>query len=1007
MIVKNEAHVILDTFKNITSFIRFDYWVISDTGSTDKTKECITEFFKERGIPGEIVDTPWKNFGYNRSVALEKAYRKTDYVFVWDADDEIYGDFVMPDPVADSYKFTFGNESGLRYSRCQLFKNTLRWKYEGVLHEYATCMEPSGPSGEVRGNYYFISGRKGDRSKDPNKYMKDALILKEAFYERKAAGDPIHERYAFYCGNSYLSANDYENAIEFYKIVLTLNNWVQEKYMSCLEIYDSYERLNKPLLGIPYLVESYKYDPKRMECFYRLIKYYCIHGQCDIAYMYYTMVQNYMEKEFLTDDVSNKLFVKKAEYDFFLPYYMVIVGERTNHHDTAVKMYDIIFKTQYLHSGEWWIHNLFHNIQFVINEMPADVMFVKNMLEYINKLRSNRVFLKDDHNLTVQKIITKFRPVLGAPTPLPRRLTASATAPVSAKIMLSITTCKRLKLFQETVNSMLKVWKDLLDVDYFFCVDDNSSEEDRTVMKESYPFFNYYMKTPGEKGHRESMNIIYDELKRVQPTYWIHMEDDWLFTTPASYVSNAIKLLEKYENQNIHQIVYNRNYGLMFSDFERVGGILLEPGLILHEHRQGLVGKNCGYWPHYSLQPSITRARVVLELGNYDSANTFFERDYANKYNAAGYKTAFYDSIHSLHIGKQHWEKEGQNAYSLNETSQFAAKTPVKEEAVKDVPVKDVPVKDVTDSSLKGNMSDHLAQVLEKINAGTPFGLIRPSDGEHTVLKNTTLTNCDNWTFTSGGKLQKQLAEAVSIQDPNLYIGIPCNKCNNAWCCNDNVHEDYMNRFKVPLAQRTYANIFGNANWETTQKFVESHEFYAVTSGTNPCKQIKDRFLINNYLVNDWDKVGEEETKRLLTWVEGIGSKGNLFLFSAGPISKIWIPMCMKANPSNTYIDIGGALDLFTKGMLNRPYGRFKDLICVFVPPTALTGKKYTWQDKVIEFRITSVKTPWTTGTYEFLAPQIVKASWGGFEHLLTFDTDYTKFTSVRTDGDTISGLLV
>ena len=44
MIVKNEAHVILETLINLTSYIDFDYWVISDTGSTDNTKEIIQTF---------------------------------------------------------------------------------------------------------------------------------------------------------------------------------------------------------------------------------------------------------------------------------------------------------------------------------------------------------------------------------------------------------------------------------------------------------------------------------------------------------------------------------------------------------------------------------------------------------------------------------------------------------------------------------------------------------------------------------------------------------------------------------------------------------------------------------------------------------------------------------------------------------------------------------------------------------------------------------------------------
>jgi len=47
MIVKNEEHIIADTLKNLCSYINFDYWVISDTGSTDNTKKLICDFFIE------------------------------------------------------------------------------------------------------------------------------------------------------------------------------------------------------------------------------------------------------------------------------------------------------------------------------------------------------------------------------------------------------------------------------------------------------------------------------------------------------------------------------------------------------------------------------------------------------------------------------------------------------------------------------------------------------------------------------------------------------------------------------------------------------------------------------------------------------------------------------------------------------------------------------------------------------------------------------------------------
>jgi len=37
MIVKNESKIIKETLDNICKYIKLDYWVISDTGSTDNT----------------------------------------------------------------------------------------------------------------------------------------------------------------------------------------------------------------------------------------------------------------------------------------------------------------------------------------------------------------------------------------------------------------------------------------------------------------------------------------------------------------------------------------------------------------------------------------------------------------------------------------------------------------------------------------------------------------------------------------------------------------------------------------------------------------------------------------------------------------------------------------------------------------------------------------------------------------------------------------------------------
>lgn len=672
MIVKNEAHIIADTLNHLWNYIQFDYWVISDTGSTDQTKEIVKEFFAEKGVPGELQEEPWRDFGYNRTKAFEGAYGKADYAFVWDADDEISGDFKMPaDLTADSYKFVFGNAEGMRYSRGQLFSMKKRWCYKGVLHEYADCLEPAGPMVDVPGDYFFVSGRRGDRSKNPNKYLNDALVLEKAAEKALEEKDPLYNRYIFYCAQSYNSCNMREKAIEFYKKGLTLPLWIQEKYVSCLEIYDKYEELGKPEEGLYYLVEAFKYDMTRLECVYRLIKHYCIHGPSEVAYAYYSIVQDFYENHYDGSKLGDKLFAKKGEYDFFLPYYMVIVAERTKHLKTCGKMYEAIFKHQYAFATEWWIRNLIHNMQFCINQLPENLEFVNNFFTYMKFLKSKGVNLEASQLAVIGKMINRYKGLLGSSLPKAPLLNLANSS--NPRVMLTMTSCKRWDLFEKTVNSLLHMWTDIDKVDYFFCVDDNSSQRDRTKMKTTFPFIDFYMKRQAEKGHRTSMNLIYDKLNELKPTFWIHMEDDWLFFEKDAYVQKSIDFLDRNEANGVHQILYNRNYAETYEGWTINGGEAIEgsPGFLLHMKSDSIPGQNCGYWPHYSFRPSMIRTSAIISLGNYDSPNNFFERDYADKYFAKGYKSAFFDRVCCLHTGKLTSDKTGTNAYTLNKMGQF------------------------------------------------------------------------------------------------------------------------------------------------------------------------------------------------------------------------------------------------------------------------------------------------------------------------------------------------
>jgi len=390
MIVKDESHIIEKTLNNLCDKFKFDYWVISDTGSSDSTVEIIEKFFREKNISGEIHHDEWKNFAYNRNLALEYAFGKTDLLLIFDADDEVVGvPIIYYSPEIHGYKMTFKSPS-IEYQRICLINNKKIWRYKSVLHEYIYCTEPDQKIGLVTGDYWLVSGRSGSRNKDPNKYLKDALLLESAYHEEKKSNGELIGRYAFYCANSYRDANDILKSIEWYKINLKeeKSGWIQEKYISCLELYRQFSKLEKQNEGIAYLIESYKYDKERYECIYELIKHYCCKDMNDIAMGFFRLL-NYKDNI----NTLDKLFFEYNTHNFYLPYYMIIVADRLKDRKIGISMYRKIFSSKPSVFAEWWLGNLIFNFQFFVDEIPENEKKEFSTLanEYIRFLHTNNV----------------------------------------------------------------------------------------------------------------------------------------------------------------------------------------------------------------------------------------------------------------------------------------------------------------------------------------------------------------------------------------------------------------------------------------------------------------------------------------------------------------------------------------------------------------------------------------------------------------------------------------
>jgi len=386
MIVKDESHIILDTLSKLLKKINIDYYAISDTGSSDNTINLIEFFFKEKDIPGEIHQDTWKDFGTNRSIALKYAFNKADYIFIFDADDSIEGNFKLPELVLDSYMLKFGNQTSA-YNRLCLVKGNIQWKYRGVLHEVISADVPV-TQGSIDGDYFIISGRTSARNKNNNKYLEDAKILEEAYNIALENNDPLYNRYVYYCANSYHDAGDNENALKWYHKTLTCNGWSEEKYNSCLKIYELTENNSRYY----YLVKSYTYNSRRVEGILELIKYYVCNSEYILANNYYLLIKDYYENEYILDDLSTRLFARTMDYSFYLAYFMIIVSEKLKLYSTGIKMYTIIFEKMTF-TGEWYIDNLIYNLQF----------YPEQNEDFYNKLTEYLLFIEKNHNYKIKK----------------------------------------------------------------------------------------------------------------------------------------------------------------------------------------------------------------------------------------------------------------------------------------------------------------------------------------------------------------------------------------------------------------------------------------------------------------------------------------------------------------------------------------------------------------------------------------------------------------------------
>ena len=322
IIVKNEEKVIKRMLDSVAPIL--DYYVIIDTGSTDRTKEIAKETMDAHGIPGEIIDHEWVNFCTARNFAYEMTQGKAQYGFWIDADEQLiinpsFSKVMMKHELSKhdmgAIEVEYGNQT---YFRSQFHRLDYPFEWRGAVHEVQFAVEEKAPhpirSTQIQNLKTLVTpdgASWGDRSKEAQieKYLGHAELLHEYIKTDKDV------RWIFYLAQSYRDAFEWEKAEEWYaKRVSEGGGYWEELYYSQLMVASMKANQQKPLEEI---LEAYaqcsKFDPNRSEHLLPLIRHHQATKNWPMAYA----ISKYaFENASKNPFPKSSLFIDKMPYDW-------------------------------------------------------------------------------------------------------------------------------------------------------------------------------------------------------------------------------------------------------------------------------------------------------------------------------------------------------------------------------------------------------------------------------------------------------------------------------------------------------------------------------------------------------------------------------------------------------------------------------------------------------------------------------------------------------------------
>jgi glycosyltransferase involved in cell wall biosynthesis len=306
LMVKNESRIIERCMKAVEGVV--DAFCVTDTGSTDNTRDIVKEFLKTH--KGCLIECEWKNFGHNRSISFDGTQAFLRDTLKWNLADTygllLDGDMVFvpgslkSQPLGDIGYSIMQIAGNLQYPNCRLVRMDYPWKCKGVTHEYW-----DGTTTALSKEICHIDDRNDGGCKS-DKFTRDAALLEKGLEE-----EPDNARYMFYLAQTYHSLGRWKDSAEMYKKRITAGGWYEEVWYSHYMIGQCYLNLKDPIRFEAWMLRAYKLNPKRAEPIYKLAKYFREVAEHYKAYHYMKLGKTIplsTESLFVETDVYTGLF---------------------------------------------------------------------------------------------------------------------------------------------------------------------------------------------------------------------------------------------------------------------------------------------------------------------------------------------------------------------------------------------------------------------------------------------------------------------------------------------------------------------------------------------------------------------------------------------------------------------------------------------------------------------------------------------------------------------------